>query len=158
MRAARYVRLGMFVLLSHVAAWPVHAEETARTPDCAAISTPDQKKDEDTIQRIEQGWLPAEYRGNPQFLDCLLEPDYRTSGRNGIVRTCKDVIDRVAQLTNMTREVPKLETIVFVHGDAAAARSILRTTDKTGIPKEIHFVDSYTFHDGRWHAYGGADL
>ncbi len=126
--------------------------------DCAAVSIPDQKKDEDTIRRIEQGWLTAEYRGNPQFLECLLEPDYRTSGRNGQIRTRKDVIDRVQQLTDMTREVPKLESIVFVHGDAASAHSILRTTDKAGNPKEVHFVDSYTFHDGRWHAFSGADL
>jgi hypothetical protein len=126
--------------------------------DCAAVSTPDQKKDEDTIRRIEQGWLTAEYRGNPQFLECLLEPDYRTSGRNGKIRSRKDVIDRVQQIMDLTREVPKLESIVFVHGDAASAHSILRTTDKAGNPKEVHFVDSYTFHDGRWHAFSGADL
>jgi hypothetical protein len=140
----------------------IHAQTpaaAAATPvDCAAASTPNQKKDEDTIRRIEQDWLTAEYRGNPQFLDCLLEPDYRTSGRNGKIRSRTDVIERVAQLTDLTHEVPKLESIVFVHGDAAAAHSILRKTDKDGNPKEIHFVDAYTFHDGRWHAYGGADL
>jgi hypothetical protein len=51
------------------------APATAVHADCAAVSTPNQKKDEDTIRRIEQGWLTAEYRGNPQFLECLLEPD-----------------------------------------------------------------------------------
>jgi hypothetical protein len=68
------------------------------------------------------------------------------------------VIDRVAQIADPSREVPKLESIVFVHGDAASAHSILRTTDKAGNAKEVHFVDSYTFHDGRWHAFSGADL
>lgn len=126
--------------------------------DCAAISTPNQKKDEDTIRRIEQGWLTAEYRGNPQFLECLLEPDYRTSSRNGTIRTRKDVVGRVSPTPDLTREVPKLETIVFVHGDVASAHSIMHTTDKAGNPKEVHFVDSYTFHDGRWYAFSGADL
>lgn len=131
----------------------------AATPvDCAAASIPDQKKDEDTIRRIEQGWLTAEYRGNPQFLECLLEPDYRTSGRDGKIRSRDDVLGHVKQTTDFTREVPKLETIVFVHGDAATAHSIMHTTDKAGNPREVHFIDAYTFHDGRWHAYSGADL
>jgi hypothetical protein len=151
------------ICLALLSAPSVAAAQTPSAPtqtpaDCAAVSTPDQKEDEDTIRRIEQGWLTAEYHGNPQFLECLLEPDYRTSGRSGKTRSRKDVIDRVQQLTDMTREVPKLESIVFVHGDAASAHSILHTTDKAGNPKEVHFVDAYTFHDGRWHAFSGADL
>jgi hypothetical protein len=125
---------------------------------CATASTPAQKKDEDTIRRIEHDWLTAEYRGNPQFLECLLEPDYRTSGRDGKIRSREDVIGRVQQTTDFKRDVPKLESIVFVHGDAATAHSIMHTTDKAGNPREVHFVDGYTFHDGRWHAYSGADL
>jgi hypothetical protein len=54
--------------------------------------------------------------------------------------------------------VPALESIAFVRGNAATAHSIMRTTDGAGNPKEVHFVDAYTFHDGRWHAYSGADL
>jgi Domain of unknown function (DUF4440) len=126
--------------------------------DCAIASTPNQKKDEDTIRRIEHDWLTAEYRGNPQFLECLLEPDYRTSGRDGRIRSRDDVIGRVRETTDFTRAVPTLESIVFVHGDAATAHSIMHTTDKAGNPREVHFVDAYTFHDGRWHAYSGADL
>ena len=156
----RRIAVVLFACLS--ASSMMHAQTpTPSTPahlDCAAISTPDQKKDEDTIQRIELGWLTAEYRGNPQFLECLLEPDYRTSSRNGKIRTREDVIGRVSPTPDLTREVPKLETIVFVHGDVASAHSIMHTTDKAGNPKEVHFVDVYTFHDGRWHAFGGADL
>lgn len=134
---------------------------TASVPteaDCATVSTPNQKKDEDTVRRIEHDWLTAEYRGKPRFLECLLEADYRTSGRDGRVRSREDVIDHVSQTTDFGREVPTLESIVFVHGDAATAHSIMRTTDKAGNPKVVHFVDAYTFHDGRWHAYSGADL
>jgi hypothetical protein len=156
----RFIALIWFTCLS--GASMMHAQTPAPSAppraDCAAISTPNQKKDEDTLRRIEQGWLTAEYRGNPQFLECLLEPDYRTSSRNGKIRSREDVIGRVPQTTDLTREVPKLESIVFVHGDVATAHSILRSTDKAGNPKEVHFVDSYVFHDGRWHAYSGADL
>lgn len=146
------------LLTASAAAFAQSAAPEKTPPDCAAVATPNQKKDEDTIRRIEQGWLTAELRGNPQFLECLLEPDYRTSGRNGKVRSRKEVIDRVSKIADPAREVPQLEVIVFVHGDAASAHSIMRTTDKAGNPKEVHFVDTYTFHDGRWHAFGGADL
>jgi hypothetical protein len=125
---------------------------------CAAISTPDQKRDAETLQRIEQAWLTAEYRGHPEYLECLLEPDYRTSSRSGLVRTRADVIARVPTTPNDTREAPKLETIVVIHGDVASAHSTLKTVDKAGAPKEVHFVDGYVFRDGRWFAFSGADL
>lgn len=127
-------------------------------PNCAAISTQHQHLDEDTIRRIEQDWLTAEYRGNPQFLDCLLEPDYRTFGKSGQIRTRREVIDHVPLTTNMSKPVPALQTLVIIHGTSATAHSIMRTTDKDGNPKEVHFIDAYTFHDGRWFAYSGADF
>jgi len=34
----------------------------------------------------------------------------------------------------------------------------MKTTDKEGNPREVHFVDGYTFHDGRWFAYSDADF
>ena len=126
--------------------------------DCAAASTPDQKVDEDTIRRIEQGWITAEYRGNPRFLECLLEADYRTSGKSGQVRTRQDVLDHIPLTTDMAKPVPALQVIVFIHGNSAMAHSIMKTTDKSGNPKEVHFVDGYSFHDGRWFAYSGADF
>lgn len=160
MRTVSFICVSGLVLLAsvHSAISPVLAAGTADAADCSVVATPNQKKDEETIRRIEQDWLTAEYRGNPRYLECLLDPDYRTSGRDGKVRSRQEVINHVTQTTDMTREVPKLESIVFVHGDTAAAHSILRGTDKAGKPKEVHFVDSYTFHDGHWHAFGGADL
>jgi hypothetical protein len=154
----RAILLGLLLSAPGFADAQKPASSAATQADCAAVSTPAQKKDEDSIRRIERDWLTAEYRGNPRFLECLLEADYRTSGRDGKIRSRQDVIGRVLQTTDLTREVPKLETIVFVHGDAATAHSIMHTTDKTGNPREVHFVDAYTFHDGRWHAYSGADL
>lgn len=148
----------LLVGISSIAYSQTPALPAATQVNCATASTPAQKKDEDTIRRIEYDWLTAEYRGNPHFLECLLEPDYRTSGRDGKIRSREDVIGRVQQTTDFTRDVPKLGSTVFVHGDAATAHSIMHTTDTAGNPREVHFVDAYTFHDGRWHAYSGADL
>ena len=136
---------------------PGHVD-TSGPADCAAVSIPDQKLDEDTIRRVEQGWITAEYRGNPKFLECLLEADYRTSGRSGQVRTRQDVLDHVPLTTDMEKPVPALQVIVFIHGNSATAHSIMKTTDKSGNPKEVHFVDGYSFHDGHWFAYSGADF
>jgi hypothetical protein len=58
---------------------------------CAGIAAPDQKRDATTIQRIEQAWLTAEYHGHREYLACLLEPDYQTSSRSGLVRSRQDV-------------------------------------------------------------------
>lgn len=137
---------------------PASSQGPTNATDCAAASTPDQKLDEDTIRRIEQGWIAAEYRGNPRFLDCLLEADYRTSGKSGQLRTRQDVLDHVPLTTDMAKAIPALQTIVIIHGNSATAHSIMKTTDKSGNPKEVHFVDGYSFHDGRWFAYSGADL
>jgi len=139
--------------------FPLHAlAADPSATECARIATPDQKHDATTIQRIEQAWLTAEYHGHREYLACLLEPDYQTSSRSGLIRSRQDVIDRVPQAADDAREVPRLETIVVIHGDSATAHSILKTTDKAGNPKEVHFVDGYTFHDGRWFAFSGADL
>jgi hypothetical protein len=137
---------------------PLAGAQGATSSSCAAAAIPNQRKDAETIRSIEQAWLTAEYRGDRRFLECLLEPDYQTSGRDGTIRSRQSVIDRVPATPDSTRQVPKLETIAVVRGNVATAHSILRTTDKSGNPKEVHFVDGYTFHDGRWHAFSGADL
>ncbi|HEY1986478.1 MAG TPA: hypothetical protein VGG85_13770 [Terracidiphilus sp.] len=76
------------------------AAATAQSRACDEVSTPNQKIDEDTIRRIEQGWITAEYRGNREFLECLLEPDYRTSGKSGQIRSRQEVIDHVSLTTD----------------------------------------------------------
>ena len=146
-------------LLAALGAFAAHSgASAAQAASCSAASLPDQQRDEDTIRRLEQAWLSAEFRGDAPFLDCLLEPDYRVSDRAAKIRTKQDLLDRVRQVVDRTREVPKLETLVTLSGDAAFAHSILRSMDKAGNAKEVHFVDAYTFRDGRWHAFSGADL
>lgn len=151
--------LNVLVGATMLCALPFHARAAdPSAAECAGIAMPEQKHDATTIQRIEQSWLAAEYHGHREYLACLLEPDYQTSSRSGLVRSRQDVIDRVPQVIDDAPDVPKLETIVVIHGDSATAHSILRTNDKAGHPKEVHFVDGYTFHDGRWFAFSGADL
>lgn len=131
----------------------------AAEPDCKALQTPGQKKDEDTIRRIEHDWLTAEFRGNPEFLDCLLIPGYAViSPKDNLIRSKADLLAHVTQNRGKTPEIPPLETTVVVNGEFATAYSVMKAHKKTGEPYESRFVDSYVFKDGAWHAFGGVDL
>ena len=50
------------VLTSAAVAVPARAAAPAAA--CAGVSTPGQKHDAETLQRIEQAWLAAEYHGH----------------------------------------------------------------------------------------------
>lgn len=69
MKCLLALALGLIALLPSMA-------NTATLTTCNAVSTPNEKMDEDTIRSIEEGWLTAGYRGNKQFLECLLGADF----------------------------------------------------------------------------------
>jgi hypothetical protein len=127
--------------------------------DCKAVQTPQQQRDEDTIRRIEQGWLAAEYHGNVEFLDCLLTTGYAViATHDGTIRSKADLLARVASNKGRTTPVPLLATQVVVNGEHATAYSSMTMQVKAGGTKEVRFVDSYVFADGTWRAVGGVDL
>jgi hypothetical protein len=131
----------------------------AAAPGCKAVQTPDQRKDAETIRRIEREWLAAELRGNTRFLDCLLDPGYAVIvSKDNAVRTKAELLARVAAHGGATPDVPPLATTVVINGDFATAYSVLEGTKKNGEPYEARYVDSYFFRDGVWHASGGVDL
>lgn len=129
------------------------------TTDCKSVETPSQQKDEETIRRIEHGWLAAESQGNVEFLQCLLAPGYRVMAPNeNKIRTREDLLARVAKNKGKDPAIPALETTVVINGDSALAFSLMKTTNKAGESREVRFVDSYYFRDGVWRAYSGVDL
>ena len=89
MKWALALALGLIVCLPCMAA-------TAASTSCDSVSTPNRQVNEETVRRIEQNWITAE---------CLLEPDYRTSGRSGQVRTRQDVIDHVSLTTDISKPI-----------------------------------------------------
>jgi hypothetical protein len=125
---------------------------------CAAVQTPDQRHDQATLQRIELAWLTAELRGNTQFLECLLLPDYVNIGKDGQTHPRAEVLGRVAKNVGKDREIPPIESTAVVHGDAATAYSRSRTHDKDGQSRDVAYIDTFVFVNGAWHAYSGVDL
>jgi ketosteroid isomerase-like protein len=126
--------------------------------DCAAVQTPDQRRDEDTIRRIEHDWLAAEMRGDARFLQCLLTPDYVNMGKDGTKHPGSDVIAHARNNAGKHREVPPIESTIVVNGDAATAYSRSKTRDQAGAWQHVYFVDTFLFRNGAWHPYTGVDL
>lgn len=131
----------------------------ANATDCAASRTPAQRKDAETLQRIERGWLTAEVHGDTAFLECLLDPGYAVIvSKDNVVRTKADLLARVAKNRGKTGDVPPLDTMVVINGDHATAYSVMHGTKKDGTPYEARYVDSHRFQSGVWVAFAGVDL
>jgi hypothetical protein len=47
---------------------------------------------------------------------------------------------------------------VVIQESVATVYSASRLPEKDGRSIDVHFVDSYVFVDGAWHAYAGVDL
>jgi hypothetical protein len=126
--------------------------------DCAASQVPDQRRDEDTIRRIERAWLTAELRGDTRFLQCLLLPDYVNIDKAGHKHPGADIVAHAARNRGQDREIPAIASTVVVNGDAATAYSASRTRDQAGQWRDVHFIDTFRFVDGAWRAFSGVDL
>jgi hypothetical protein len=125
---------------------------------CAALQTPDQRHDEDTLHRIEHDWLAAELRGDTRYLECLLLPGYVNIHKDGTKRTRSELLERVGKNAGKRPEIPEIVSIIAMHGDAATAYSSTQLTGKDGQLIDAHFIDSFVFVAGTWRAYAGVDL
>lgn len=142
------------VLFAVAAAGP----SIAATTDCRTRMG-EQKKDVETIKRLELGWLTAEYRGDTAFLDCLLDDGYAAiAPKDDTVRSKAELLEHVAKNKGKDTPIPPLQSTVVINGDHATAYSTMKGTRKTGETYEAHFVDAYYYRDGAWHAFGGVDL
>jgi|GEM_PF-1436970 len=137
---------------------PAPPTAASAAPDCAAIQTPDQRRDEATLQRIERAWLTAELRGDVHFLQCLLLPDYVNIDKAGHKHPGADIIAHAQRNLGQDREIPPIDSTIVVNGDAATAYSSSRTRDKDGQWHDVHFVDTFRFVNNAWHPFSGVDL
>lgn len=139
---------------------PPNAVPAASPADaaCAARQTPDQRRDEDTLRRIEHDWLAAELRGDTRYLECLLLPDYVNIRKDGTRRQRSELLARVGKNAGKRPDIPEIASIIAVHGDVATAYSSSQLPGKDGQVIDAHFIDSFVFVAGAWHAYAGVDL
>ena len=86
---------------------------------CAAVQTPNQRHDEDTLRRIEHDWLAAELRGDARYLECMLLPDYVNIRKDGTKQLGSELLARVRKNAGKQPEIPEMRSTVVVHGDVA---------------------------------------
>lgn len=111
----------------------------------------------EAIQGIEKRWLESEIRGDPTFLDCLLDQDYSVilAQKNKVI-TKAELLQRVTSAkTNSARAIPLLQTKVSLSGDTATAYSWIE--DAQG-KVSASYVDFYRYEGGMWRAVAGVDL
>jgi hypothetical protein len=126
---------------------------------CRTSILPSQRKDAETITRLEKAWLTAEYRGDDRFLACLLDPEYHVIvAKKGEIRTRADLLDRVAKSKGGSKSIPALTTTVAISGSYATAHSSMTAVKESGESFTASYVDFYKFEDGRWIALAGVDL
>ncbi len=127
---------------------------SAATPDCAALQAPNQKPDEDSVERAERAWLVAEFRGDVDTVGCILEPNYTEIRFDGGVRGKADILKGAAKTKGSTAPIPTVTwTGVVVNGVSATAYSVQDKHDMSGKPVKLFFTDTFIFHDGAWHPY-----
>jgi ketosteroid isomerase-like protein len=150
----------MFRTVIAVAALCVATPLLAAAPEvCRAAMPASQLKDIDTIKQLETGWITAEYRGNVNFLDCLLDANYHVIvTKKNEVRSKADLLAQVAKSKGGTKPVPALATTVVINGDVATAYSLMTGTKESGETYSASYVDVYSFSNGRWTALSGVDL
>jgi len=131
-----------------------YAGEAPAAPDCAALQAPNQKPDEDSVKRAERTWLVAEFRGDVDTVDCMLEPNYTEIRFNGSIGHKEDILKGAAEAKGSTKPIPTVTwTGIVVNGDSATAYSVQDKHDMSDKPVKLFFTDTFIYHDGAWHPY-----
>lgn len=140
----------LFSFLALCAFGPVYAAD----PDCAALQAPNQKPDEGSVTRAERAWLVAEFRGEVDTVDCMLEPDYTEIRFDGSIGHKADILKGAAKAKGSTKPIPTVTwSGIVVKGNSATAYSVQVKHDMDGKPVKLFFTDTFVYHDGAWHPY-----
>jgi hypothetical protein len=121
---------------------------------CARPVLADQKKDVETIQKLEKAWSLAYLSGDTEFETCLLTADFMEIRSNGQIHHLDDELalakkNKGKAATNV--DLPASE--VHIHGDVAVAYGVSPERVVDGKKQRSYFVDYYVWENGGWHAY-----
>ena len=142
----------LFSLLALAGA--AYGSAASAAPDCAALQAPNQKPDEDSVKRAERAWLVAEFRGDVDTVDCMLEPDYTEVRFDGSIGHKDVILKGAAKAKGSTKPIPTVTwTGIVVNGNSATAYSVRDMHDMDGKPVKVFFTDTFVYRDGTWHPY-----
>jgi hypothetical protein len=110
-----------------------------------------QHRDVATIEFLEREWTRAYLRGDTEFEECLLTPDFREIIRGGDIKHLSDELALAAK--NKAKPLPLKELpngTVLLHGTVAVAYG--RSQNGAGAPA-MRYADYYVWENGHWRVY-----
>ena len=119
------------------------------TSPCQSHQLANQRRDAESVRRVDSAWSAAYIRADTAFLRCLLAPDYRGFSRTGVLSDANEEIAKALKSgrpDNPLDAFPKAE--VQVHGVTAAVG---------GVTPLKRWTDVYVFENGAWHAILSVD-
>ena len=127
-----------------VSAMPVFAQ------DCRKILGP-QNADAASLQRVEDAWNEAFMRGNTDYLECLLVPDFITVTPHG-TRDRVWELEHARQNRGSATPIPHFSGMVFqIEGSTGIAR-LYKAASADGQHPATYVADVFTFQGGAWRA------
>jgi hypothetical protein len=121
---------------------------------CARPVLADQKKDVETIQKLEKAWSMAFLSGDTEFEVCLLTADYMEIRSNGQIHHLDDELALAGKNKGKAAgnvDLPASE--VHIHGDVAVAYGVSPERVVDGKKQRSYFADYYVWENGGWRAY-----
>jgi hypothetical protein len=132
------------VLFCCVFALPVFAQ------DCRKILG-QQSADVASVKRVEDAWDEAFTHGKPEYLECLLTPDYASVSPKGAHDKTWE-IEHANKNKGKTDPIPEFPGMTYqVHGNTAVAR-LFKPASADGKQPASYAADIFTFQDGAWRA------
>jgi hypothetical protein len=126
------------------------------TAQCARPALADQKKDVETIQKLEKAWSMAFLTGDTEFEACLLTADYMEIRSNGQIHHLDEELAMAGK--NKGKAAPTIDlppSEVHIHGDVAVAYGVSPEKIVDGKKLRSYFADYYVWENGGWRAYFG---
>jgi hypothetical protein len=118
--------------------------------DCTRVLGP-QTADAVSLQRVEDAWNEAFMRGNADYLECLLVPDFITVTPHG-TRDRVWELEHARQNQGSPTPVPHFPGMVFqIEGNTGIAR-LYKAASADGQHPATHLADVFTFQGGAWRA------
>jgi hypothetical protein len=129
--------------------------EPARAAGCGSAALLDQRRDADTIERLEKTWTQAYLSGDTDLERCILSEDFTEILRTGELKTLQDELALAAANQGKQLPMPKYaKGVVLLHGGVAVAYGTTASRAFDGSLREMRYADFYVWDsDRRWHAF-----
>jgi hypothetical protein len=124
----------------------------AQAQTCLQPALLHQRRDEATLQRLEQAWSLAFLTGDSEFERCLLAPDFTEIMSNGAIKFLADELALARANRGAQRPIPPLpKAKVLIYGNVAVAYGRANGTAPDGSARVHWYSDDYVWRDGAWH-------